>query len=380
MASEKTPPSTDPALVPPPPPVPKNVVTGTPDNPAEAPAEAGVGGRKLPFMQQKWVQDVLPFATSVVLHLGLLLIGLATYQVAKEIQKVVQEQIIIPDATIVENAEVGGIPNPGLGGDPTRAAAQDLDQSVAQSNDAWSDKPNQTLNQTVMGGGESDNSASAISLGAAASFSTGSGKGPGSGEGGGTMAAFGVPGGGGGVGPKSSFAGTTGNAKRIVYLCDASGTMMSIFDRLRGELISSVKRLIPIQGFDVIFFQDESVLSLTKKNNSTTLLMASPDNKSKAYDFIETTTARGGTDPIPSIKAAFAMKPELIYILTDGFEAVASFDEVVNTFRDLNKDKKVKVNTILIGGGSQQKELIDVLQRIASENGGVMRIVSRDDF
>jgi len=375
MAKQNPVPESDPTTAPPPPPVPKNAVAGTTENPAEAPPEAAQGKHKLPFMQQKWVQDILPFATSVVIHAALIVVGLLTFEAAKAITKVIQEQIIIPDATMVENAEAGGIQNPGLGGDPTRSAAQDVDQNVAQANDAWSEKANPSLNQSVMGGSESDNAASAISLGASASFSKGAAKGPGSGEGGGSQAAFGVHGGGGAQGPKSNFAGTTGNATKIVYLCDASGTMMSIFDRLRGELINSVKRLIPLQNFNVIFFQDDQVMAMSKRG----LEVANPANKSKAYDFIENTTARGSTDPIPAIKAAFAMKPQLIYILTDGFDAVASFDEVVETFRELNKDKSVKVNCILISTG-EQKELVDVLTKIATENGGVMRKVSRDDF
>src|SRR3712207_7538590 len=48
------------------------------------------------------------------------------------------------------------------------------------------------------------------------------GQGTGEGDGGGPVAPFGLPGGGGGLGPKSPFLGVSGNAMKVVYLCDSS--------------------------------------------------------------------------------------------------------------------------------------------------------------
>src|SRR5689334_9315398 len=83
-------------------------------------APADVAAHHLPsFWQQPHVINILSLATSLAFHLGLLLIGfigLRTYQNITEKQAV--PQVIIPDAAIVENAPIGGIPNPGLGGDP----------------------------------------------------------------------------------------------------------------------------------------------------------------------------------------------------------------------------------------------------------------------
>ena len=56
---------------------------------------------------------------SITLHVGLIVLLLATYKAATQFIRVVQEQIIIPDASLV--TDPGGIPNPGLGNDPTRS-------------------------------------------------------------------------------------------------------------------------------------------------------------------------------------------------------------------------------------------------------------------
>ena len=58
--------------------------------------------------------------------------------------------------------------------------------------------------------------------------------------------------------------------------------------------------------------------------------------------------ADGPTDPIPAIRQAFQQKPELIYLLTDGFENASDLNKIVEEFRRLNPDKKVKVNALLI--------------------------------
>src|SRR5262245_55999220 len=109
----------------------------------DQPAEEQEAAPHLGFWRQPWVQNVLPFATSLALHLGLVVLAWATYKVADTVITVVKEQIIIPDATIVEGAEVGGIPNPGLGGDPNLAAAQDQIQEV-QTSDGWANQQSQT--------------------------------------------------------------------------------------------------------------------------------------------------------------------------------------------------------------------------------------------
>src|SRR5258708_550463 len=55
------------------------------------------------FWQQQWVQNVLPLATSLALHLSLIIIGFATYKTVQKVVQVVREQIIIPESTMAEN-------------------------------------------------------------------------------------------------------------------------------------------------------------------------------------------------------------------------------------------------------------------------------------
>jgi hypothetical protein len=263
-------------------------------------------------MQQPWVQDVLPLATSVILHVGIIAVGFLTYETIKTIQNKTEEQVVIPDAEIVENADVGGIPNPGLGGDPTKQAAQDEVKDVNPQDNAWNTKPSESL-AASLAGAQGDTADNSIAIGPNSSFGSATGMAVGSGEAGGAMARYGPAGGGSGIGPRSPFMGVSGNAKEVVYICDATGTMLGLkFELLRQQLAKAVGDLKPIQKFNVIFFKGgndtDNVWAVPL--DKTKLQPATPGNKQKAFKFVKETSVLGnGTNPIPALKMAFEQKP-----------------------------------------------------------------------
>ena len=339
--------------------------------------------RKVGFMQTPWVQDVLPLATSIILHAGIIGLGFATYETYKAIKNVVEEQTIIPDAAIVDGAEVGGIVNPGLGGDPNMAAAQDEMKDVPTQSDAWASKPSDSLTASLAGaqGETSDNT---IGIGPNSAFGSAKGAegGVGTGEaGGGAMAPFGVPGGGGGMGPKFMGIGSDSGVRKVVYICDATGTMLGLkFDLLKQQLAKAVDILKPIQQFNVIFFRGGSNDDAWSLPMFKGLEVANPANKQKAFKIMNETSVLGaGTNPIPALKQAFAQKPQLIYFLTDGeFNNYASYEDVLAEVAKLNADKTVKVNTILMMSDDAQAE--KTLKAMASQNGGVFKKVLETDL
>src|SRR5687768_8837279 len=147
-----------------------------PSSPQPAPADAPVEEHIEPvisFWQEPWVQNGLPIVTSLLVHVGLIVLGLLTYTAYKHAVTVSQEQVIVPDAAIVEG-DVGGIPNPGLDGDPTRAAASDLVPENSQS-EGWNKLPSNSMQAAVLGG--SGDTASDTIIGVGAGLSMGQGKG-----------------------------------------------------------------------------------------------------------------------------------------------------------------------------------------------------------
>lgn len=326
-----------------------------------------------------WLDTVVPLCSSLFIHVVVVLVILLTYKGAQQLNRMVsEEQTIIPDATLIDGAAVGGIPNPGLGADPTRSAASDLAPDASAVTSDFSDKASSHLNRAIMGSPEkSDPTESMIGIGglsASAGERVGSG-GNGQGGGYGTLP-FGVPGGGAGVGPRSPFMGISGNARRVAYVCDASGSMVNRMAALKNELKKSVGVLQPIQAYNVIFFQEEKVRAASVDS----LLMATPANKARTADFLAGVVARGGTDPVPSLTLAFHQHAQLIYLLTDG--DFPDNDKVLKAIHDLNRDRKVKINTIAFISDADQeaaKGFVQVLQQIAKENGGQFRLVTESD-
>jgi len=350
-----------------------------PPLPAAAPAMATEGELrpKVGFWRKRWVQNVLPWITSITLHVGLIVLLLATYKAATQLIRVVQEQIIIPDASLV--TDPGGIPNPGLGNDPTRSAGQAIDSSVTETSGFGQVKSTSTdtlINTPV---GNSPDAPSSL-IGAASSTREKAGMTL-SDPSAGALAQFGNPGGG-QMGPHGKVFGHGGNAMKIVYVCDASGSMMTKIDLLKFELEKSVQQLQPVQAFNVIFFQDSVQNPSSHIDLAPDLVMATVGNKKKLYTFLQDVVGQSSTHVIPALTQAFHQptRPELLYLLTDGAFEDEGSQAVMDAISRLNADKRVKVNTILFLGKDidpdELKEASDAMQKIATENGGVYNQVS----
>jgi hypothetical protein len=312
--------------------------------------------------------------SSIAIHgtvLGLL--ALTTWTIGKQASARPQEQEIIPDTRIIEGAEVGAIPKPSLNGEPVRKPNDP--QAPEPDGEAWK-RPSKALQAAVMG--TEPQSPSAIGTGAHSAIGASVG---GLGSDAAVATPFGAPGAAAAQAPKTMFMGVSGNARKIVYVCDASGSMVGLkFQSLKGELEKSVRDLVPIQSFNVIFFNEERPIMLTKD-----LIPASSQNKNQLLTFLTSAEPRRGSDPIPSLRYAMTQKPDLLYLLTDGDflrDGTPINDQVIRELQWLNRDKHVKINTIAFpsGSGEGQEDYLKTLKQIAADSGGVFREVASGDL
>lgn len=335
------------------------------------PEVVGSGPRSGWLSRRFLVEHVFPWTTSGLIHLGLIAaVALLATAVPRLITDT-REQLFIPDAANVDDGPIGGVPNPGLDGDATRPPAQDqLTDPAAPLRQVQ--RLNQALANTA-----TDTADSPIGVGAIGAAGRVRGAGGAGADGTQTGPLFGVPGGG-AVGPPASFFGVRSNATRIVYVCDASGTMIPLFRTLVTKLEESINALKPPQAFGVIFFSDDA------RSLSPKLLLANPNNKQGAKKYIDQQVAGSSTEPAAAIRLAFGMQPQLIYVLTDGFDmSRTSPDDLVKLFAQLNRDRKAKVNTIRIRSrdeGDEAADLKRILQSISQQSGGIYTEVLRDDL
>lgn len=337
------------------------------------------------FWQQPFAQHVLPLIASLATHAGLIILVLCTYQaVAAVMRPPLREQRNIPESQWLGVGKDGSL---GDGTDITRRFAQDLDSSVLPQATGFAATPGPLRQLPLFGGGHGDMRDASVTIGLGpleAGNGTGMGSGSGSGVGfcggGGPPAPFGPPGGG-PAGSGRFIRNPNGTARRIVFVCDASGSMLNMSDSLRIELRKSIQALPPTVSFNVIFFQDKGCSAVDRKE----LLIATPQNKERAIALIDQTIPRGETDPLPALELAFPLKPDLIHLLTDGDFNGPGNDAVVAYCRKKAAEGKARISTIAFVPAESRDnpgelEYVKALKMIAKDSGGQFSHVSDGEF
>lgn len=348
----------------------------TPTSKGQMPQSHGEAARpdhEVDFWRRPWVQATVPWLTSLSVHLGILILALVlltsgAFQIL--IQKVTQAQVLVPTTDLAETNNIGSVPNVGNMDDVTSPNAQ-LDP--VEESDNFLPEGEGTNVAALTDPGGSPASADGLT-GITGTGSLRDALGGGGGEG---STIFGEAGGGGKfMGFDIGREGDGGEVYRVIFVCDASGSMAGM---PRTLLVNELKRAIdplkPVQFFNVIFFQSDDFTAAFPGG----LESANPMHKEETVDFLDNLVVEGSTNPVPALEAAFRMKPELVFFLTDGrFDQLVNYDEVTEAFRRLNENKKVMVNTIQFINRDETAE--GVLRTIAHENGGEYKFVDRDDL
>ena len=165
----------------------------------------------------------------------------------------------------------------------------------------------------------------------------------------------------------TSFYGIRGIGNRFAFVCDISGSMDGApFHRLMRELRESITRLPPHAQFYVIFFNDD-VFPLYWPQPVTTMVPALAANKARLLAWMSRVSPDGSTHAFEAIKTAYNLKPDTIFLLTDG--AFSDEMQVMEAFKSMGQQRPASVHTVSIGRSSV------VLQQIAKMNRGLYREV-----
>jgi hypothetical protein len=163
-------------------------------------------------------------------------------------------------------------------------------------------------------------------------------------------------------------AGGTDVASKIVYVVDRSGSMTDSIDYVKFELRRAISELSDAKSFHIIFYSSGPPVEMPTRR----LVDATEGNKQKAFAFIDGIIPHGQTDPSEALERAFSVRPELIYLLTDG-----EFDRsIVDLVKRQNSGGNVTVHTIAFLYRTGE----EVLKEIASQNNGKFKFVSEQDL
>lgn len=211
------------------------------------------------------------------------------------------------------------------------------------------------------------------------------GLGGGAGDGGG--AGLGAGFGSGQVGQSVGVWNVSVPANSVAYVVDFSGSIIIAVDDLKRELKRSVGSLKPTQSFNVIVFYSVRVAGREQFRTESfgpQLIDGHPAAKRQLFEWIDTKAPSGSTEPLPAIRRAIAMRPEVIFFFSDGvFE-----DQVVTEIARANRAGKSRIHCMVFdeslldaaGGATYVTEGARRLQRIAEQNGGKTKIVNVTDL
>jgi len=173
----------------------------------------------------------------------------------------------------------------------------------------------------------------------------------------------------------AKFAGLTGtNARRIAFVVDASGSMITTFWIVVEELQRSIEQLSPQQEFTIVFFQANRAVAVPPEDR---MIPATPDEKVRVFKWIsDEVIPADRSNPIEAIRHAITLEPNVIFMLSENITGSGQFeidqDDLLALLDELNpvdpetglRHTQIKCVQFLY------PDPLGTLEKIAAEHGG----------
>lgn len=173
----------------------------------------------------------------------------------------------------------------------------------------------------------------------------------------------------------ATFVGlTTTNARRIVYVIDASGSMIRSLPIVIDQLQKSLSMLSERQSFGLVFFQHNKALMVPP---TTRLVAAAPEAVLDAMRWIDANVIPAGrSNPLAAIEKAIRFDPDVIFLLSENITGSGEFEIDQRDLLALLD----QLNPVDRGTGTRRTQIncvqfldpdpLDTLHRIAERHGG----------
>lgn len=174
---------------------------------------------------------------------------------------------------------------------------------------------------------------------------------------------------------QASFIGLRAtNARKIVYVIDASGSMIRMLPIVLDELNKSLERLSPKQSFAIVFFQRNEALLVPPINRLTP---ADADARRAALAWIKSNVIPSGrSNPLKAIEAALRLQPDAVFMLSENITGSGEFEidqrDLLARLDELNPidprtgRRRTQINCIQF----LSIDPIDTLRKISDAHGG----------
>ncbi|MFO0916488.1 MAG: VWA domain-containing protein [Pirellulales bacterium] len=161
-----------------------------------------------------------------------------------------------------------------------------------------------------------------------------------------------------------TFFGAEGDGSTFVYVFDRSGSMSEDEGKplkvARRELKDSLQTLTEVQKFSVVAY-NHRVRTLPIGGGG--LVFATDANKRQAERFIDGVPADGGTQHAEALLTAVRMRPDVIFLLTDGDADDDIAEDDIKRVERANAGTIIHVIQFSRGGARQDDRLMSLARR-----------------
>lgn len=173
----------------------------------------------------------------------------------------------------------------------------------------------------------------------------------------------------------ASFLGlSTSNARRVVYIIDASGGMIPYLRIVLQELARSLHALTDQQSFSVLFFQRNEYLMVPPNRR---WIPATANEKKRVLAWIDDNVIPAGrSNPLAAFEVALRMNPDVIFLLSDNITGSGIYEidqadllkrlDELNPVDRLTGQRSTQINCIQF----LDPDPLDTLRMIAEAHGG----------
>jgi hypothetical protein len=157
---------------------------------------------------------------------------------------------------------------------------------------------------------------------------------------------------------QTSFFGVRAKGKLFVYVVDCSGSMADDYRLIRAkqEIRRSVQAMRWPQKFLVIFYNDQPLAMGGGLPQAAD--QPAKDQMRRWFDMVD---AEGATDPRGAMAQALAIRPDAVFLLSDGEYPEGSVEAIAKA-----NPRRVPIHCIDLSGGAAG----DQLKQIARDSGG----------
>jgi hypothetical protein len=179
---------------------------------------------------------------------------------------------------------------------------------------------------------------------------------------------------------RTAVFGLADEGTRFVYVFDRSESMNSVLtyssegttvfsitplEAAKAELLRSLKDLNRGHHFGIVFYNHSPWL-FTLGRTSRSILPATLENKQRASAFVSSMYGQGKTNHVKPLELALQLRPDVIFLLTDGEEKDDPTPVELARLRRLN-DGQTRINVIQF---CYKPQTGGALAQLAEENGG----------